>query len=769
MATSTVLLAQQIEALRRRMDSYARTPQLGYSAIDNGSLAVKDGTGQLTTIIGQQYDGTSGAVVVAGPPPPIPDGITLAQALGGVEVTWDGSFVDPQPGFTAPVVAPMDFLRIEVEVSNDVNFPSVGFLPKRVTIPNGASGGTVFVPWETAGEQLYSRLRTRSTAGRLSDPGQTVGPIASGKVQLGDLGFDISNYTGGTTIYYGTVSPTPPAGGFGTGDLWLKDTGTVGGSGQPLYLTYRWIGASWQLLQDQSTSQALANAITAQNAANAKATVFRQTTAPTYSGAANTAIWYDTDDGNRLYTWSGTVWTSTQLGNGAISPNTLIASNVIATGTITAALLETLLVLTTSVIAGNSAGTHAAMTPDGFHVYDNSGDEVIRLGTTTDDYFGVVNSSHQLVASVDDTGQGNFSGLNVVHDPLIMGTLFSDWVGNASGAGNGLSTGDLRGAQNYYGYVVQTGSGITSEVGLHEIGVYVDASRQYLMIPEIPVQASSSDGVCQIGVRDKQGTGNFTGLTDQLVYFRSFPIPHLRVTSVGMPGLYRPTVTGNTRLLLTMASGGSGTLSVPNNALTGTAPVLTLIDLGPAKGINATQNNITAGGTGGSSAQPKQQYYVELAPGGYISRRGDGSLRSDTTDVVQGYDPSGYNGDGYGYWSFSLPSITGTVDRVDFYVYTNLTYYNSGGTAILNILHSGTDYPESTFEGLKLRGDWQVGGYPKPGGKTVTLPSDWWPFFRNAASPRAGFVSVGNSDGSNLAYYCRFAGTSARLRIWYTQ
>jgi hypothetical protein len=69
-----------------------------------------------------------------------------------------------------------------------------------------------------------------------------------------------------------------------------------------------------------------------------------------------------------------------------------------------------------------------------------------------------------------------------------------------------------------------------------------------------------------------------------------------------------------------------------------------------------------------------------------------------------------------------------------------------------------------------MRIDWLVGGYPKPGGKTVTLPSDWWPFFANAAGAnRVSAIGVGPDGGSDNIYYCRFAGPDARLRIWFTQ
>jgi hypothetical protein len=317
-------IARRLKILEDRMDSL-RAPQLGRSSIENGAVNVYDGTGQLTQVIGQQFDGTTGAVVVSGPTPPIPTGLTLRQQVGGVEATWDGTFVDPQVGFASPVHAPQDFVRVEVELSNNNSFPASGFLPKRVTIPNGASGGTVFVPWDVSGENVYARLKTRSASGLLSSASAIVGPVASGQVEIADLGFDITDYAGGSTIYYGASSPTPPALGFLVGDLWLQTTGGTGTSGQPLYLTYRWTGSAWVLLQDQGISQSLANALAAQttansatslanaaqSTANAKITAFYQGTAPS-SGMATGDFWVNTASGNVLSRWSGSAWVSIQ-------------------------------------------------------------------------------------------------------------------------------------------------------------------------------------------------------------------------------------------------------------------------------------------------------------------------------------------------------------------------------------------------------------------------------------------------------------------------
>ena len=71
--------------------------------------------------------------------------------------------------------------------------------------------------------------------------------------------------------------------------------------------------------------------------------------------------------------------------------------------------------------------------------------------------------------------------------------------------------------------------------------------------------------------------------------------------------------------------------------------------------------------------------------------RGNGSLRTDTTDLVQGTDPSGYNGNGYAYAVFANDAVSGdekgktvaeamtgaTLLKVEVFLYFSHWYYNS--------------------------------------------------------------------------------------------
>lgn len=87
---------------------------------------------------------------------------------------------------------------------------------------------------------------------------------------------------------------------------------------------------------------AAANAASgAQTTANGKNTVFRQTSAPAATGRVTGDVWFDTDDGNRIYTWNGSAWASTQMGSAAIA-DLAISNAKIVDGTIANAKIANL-------------------------------------------------------------------------------------------------------------------------------------------------------------------------------------------------------------------------------------------------------------------------------------------------------------------------------------------------------------------------------------------------------------------------------------------
>jgi len=86
------------------------------------------------------------------------------------------------------------------------------------------------------------------------------------------------------------------------GDLWI-DTD----AGNKLY---RWNGVTWVSVQDAEIQTALSNAASAAATADKKIVTFAQASQPTATSVGD--LWIDTDDGNKLYRWSGVAWVNAQ-------------------------------------------------------------------------------------------------------------------------------------------------------------------------------------------------------------------------------------------------------------------------------------------------------------------------------------------------------------------------------------------------------------------------------------------------------------------------
>lgn len=152
MATSKERVAEEIARIKARLDRLARSPQLANSSLENASLKVKNAAGDTTMIIGTQYDGTAVAAVVNGPTPPTPYPPQVSLIPNGAVVTWSGQFADPQPGFTSPVVVPMDFARIDIHANDTPTW----------TINPGTKYGEILAP---GGGTTTVSVRNKSTWG----------------------------------------------------------------------------------------------------------------------------------------------------------------------------------------------------------------------------------------------------------------------------------------------------------------------------------------------------------------------------------------------------------------------------------------------------------------------------------------------------------------------------------------------------------------------------------------------------------------------------
>lgn len=169
-------IAQELHDLKQRLARVEKGQRYAHGgSLENSSLLVRDATGSLRGIVGQQADGTTAVNVVNGAAPPAPSTPTVASALGGIAVGWDGTFAGGQ-------VMPLDWARIEVHASTTAGFtPTSDTLQATMETPQGA------ISYLPATDPTYVRILARNTSGTASTPTTEVGPYSPRPV-AGDIG-----------------------------------------------------------------------------------------------------------------------------------------------------------------------------------------------------------------------------------------------------------------------------------------------------------------------------------------------------------------------------------------------------------------------------------------------------------------------------------------------------------------------------------------------------------------------------------------------------
>ena len=119
--------------------------------------------------------------------------------------------------------------------------------------------------------------------------------------------------------FYGSSTPTAQ----NTGDLWFNSvtkTNSKTGLQYKQNVIKRWNGSSWVEINDTGAEKALSAAGDAQATADGKIQTFSQPAAPANNTTNNLDIgdlWFDSDDNNKIYRWSGSSWL--EVRDGAIA------------------------------------------------------------------------------------------------------------------------------------------------------------------------------------------------------------------------------------------------------------------------------------------------------------------------------------------------------------------------------------------------------------------------------------------------------------------
>jgi len=118
------------------------------------------------------------------------------------------------------------------------------------------------------------------------------------------------------------------------------------------YKLYYYTGSAWTSVQDTSIAAAQSAATAAQTTADGKNKIYRQGTTPTGTFSVGD-LWFNTSNDNSISRWDGSSWVANTLGNNALAS---ISASKITAGTIDASVITV-----SNINAGNiSTGTLAA-------------------------------------------------------------------------------------------------------------------------------------------------------------------------------------------------------------------------------------------------------------------------------------------------------------------------------------------------------------------------------------------------------------------------
>lgn len=238
----------------------------------------------------------------------------------------------------------------------------------------------------------------------------------------------------GAVVYYQDNPPTDPPNDLKEGDIWFD---TNDGNKQ-----YYYTGSAWVSVQDTAIAAAQSAANAAQTTADGKNRIYRQTTQPSTGPFAEGDLWFDTDDGNKIYRYTSGSWaTAVELGNSAIS--SLSASKLTA-GTIDASVITV-----SNINAGNiSTGTLAA-------------DRIASASITgTKIAAGTITASNIATNTITATqiAAGTITATQIASGTITATQISSSYVYAGTINANQINAGTLT------GFLIQTSSSTTSVI-----------------------------------------------------------------------------------------------------------------------------------------------------------------------------------------------------------------------------------------------------------------------------------------------------------------
>ena len=286
-------LKKKFRELDDRLKNVETRPTGSFVIRDDNSIVATDPDG-IETVIGKLPDGSYGIQPFVGDttPPPVPVAPTATEQPGSMTVYWDGNFV-------GGALAPKDFEHVNVWAHKIVS-GSVVFTTQVGLIRNPAESVLVSTDVANIGETWKFSLTSVDYNGNQSVASALSNLVTMQSTAIDDevsqIIEDINDALANTNkVWYQTTSPGTT--GNKVGDTWY-DTD----DGNKIYV---WNGSQWINSQDAAIRAASDAATGAQATADGKNKNYYQPTKPTGGVYKNGDQWFDTDDGYKLYVYTG--------------------------------------------------------------------------------------------------------------------------------------------------------------------------------------------------------------------------------------------------------------------------------------------------------------------------------------------------------------------------------------------------------------------------------------------------------------------------------
>lgn len=435
-----------------------------------------------------------------------------------------------------------------------------------------------------------------------------------------------------------------------------------------------------------------------------------------------------------------------------------------------------------------STGRSTELSPQGFRLFNEDGGEVVSLTSMPPNYLGILDGLGTTLASLSDDGTVAGHGLNIEQDPTFMGEkLFGNFI-NYETPNDVVVDGVLdtfpRGVTAYGTYDfrdwIPVPSGYTGEAALMELAFngYPDRAYRVTMTP-ISIIVNGS-GNLSLNVR-RTTDGTRPTLDSSIIYksvFHGMTEGTTNRNIITMSGSFiiMRGIESTQRLLFSVYLDEA--LTVPRFVDFADAAMMRVMveDVGPNvsdKGVRRTDRTLTAVSTGTTTAEKptppaeKKAYTKVYTATNHRSYTGSGSTYtlsgSEPNRLYQGQSPYGPTGILRSIATF--PSFTGdlsgaTITSIRVYFYFDHWYNNSGGNA--QIMLHGASTPPSTRPSMTYATT--SSGWPKPGGRWVSIPSNLWAGFKSGA-----YRGIGLGNGTSGNAYYGYARSAAKVEIKYSK